>query len=146
MNKKLYTLLFILVSTIINVLATIIIIAGLCSIDVLIMRKLLKIEAGTNAFGSSLMVCFVLGLALSFFFYTRISTKIIKKFHMDKKFEDKWLDHSGPRQGFRRKKAAKEEEGYTYSEDSDGSTRKTKLPSSVLPSEEEKEEAERWGE
>lgn len=129
MNKKGFTLLFILVSTIANVLLTLLCIA-LLAITFIGILKVFHVEAGSSAYGTALVVSFLVGLIISFFLYTKVSTLIIKKFNMTEKFEDKWLDHSRSENG----SSSKEK------------PRQTKMPSSVLPTDEEKEEKEKWGE
>ena len=131
MNKKGFTLLFILVSTIANVLLTLLCIA-LLAVTFIGVLKAFHIEAGSSAYGTALVVSFLEGLIISFFLYTKVSTLIIKKFNMTEKFEDKWLDHSRSRS----------ENGSSSKE----KPRQTKMPSSVLPTDEEKEEKEKWGE
>ena len=63
---------------------------------------------------------------------------------MEQKFDERWRGRAG--EGFRRRKNYSEEPSYTSTETpGEETTRKTNMPSSVSLSEEEKEEARRWG-
>ena len=129
MNKKLYTILFILITTVINVLLTVLIIAALIAGALSVMKFGMKLPADHSSYGTVLLLCFVAGMIISFFVYTKLSTKIILKFGMDKKFEDKWFS-----KGSKSSADGKTEE-----------VKKTNMPSSVLPSEEEQEVEDKWG-
>ena len=129
MNKKLYTILFVLISTAANLISLILLIGILVALCYLSLHFIFNIQPPHNAYGMSLFICLIAGIILHFIFYTKISTKLIEKFHIDKNFEDKWLPK------FSGKKSSSEEKP----------KRKTNMPSSVSLSEKEKADRERWG-
>lgn len=135
MNKKLFTLIFVVISTLANIIWTLLLIAAIYAIAFCTMKYGIKLEAGHQAYGMSLLFSFVAGLVVSFITYTKIQTKVITSFNFENKFEDAWL----------KKKEMNTSSNVAASENSTEETKTTVLPSSVLPTDEEKEEQEKWG-
>lgn len=122
MNRKVFYTLYILVSSIVNIIFTALVIAlifGICFVFLKFVFHAANFEMYANAmFGS-----FTIGLVLSFFLYSKITTKIIKKYSLDEKF------------GASPKKSKVSSENVI-------AARKTVLPDSVK----EEEEDEKWRE
>ena len=82
MNKKVFYLLYILISSIVNILFTALIIGSLFGIC-LVFLKFVFHAASFEAYGNALFGSFTIGLVLSFFLYSKITTKIVKKYSLD---------------------------------------------------------------
>ena len=121
MNKKVFYLLYILISSIVNILFTALIIGSLFGICFVFLKFVFH-AASFEAYGNALFGSFTIGLVLSFFLYSKITTKIVKKYSLDEKFG------GSP-------KKSKDSSDNT-------ATRKTVLPDSVK----EEEEDEKWRE
>lgn len=132
MNKKLYTIIYLVVSSVINIitlLATIILlIAGATAL----LKYGFKLPEDHQAYRISILVSLVAGVVISFILNQKIATKVITRFNMDQKFEDNW---------FGRKKTVKGADGRERPVE----RRKTNMPDSVKLSDEEQEERSRWG-
>mgnify|MGYP006988865727 CR=1 FL=1 len=81
MNKKTFTALFILISTLANLLLNFLVIALLAVISCSVLGHVLHVQNG-GVYAFTLLACFVTGLLISFIIYTRLSNKIIIKFKM----------------------------------------------------------------
>ena len=137
MNKKLYTILYVLISTVVNVLVTMLVIFALFLVSFSIMRFVLKLDDSHSAYPAVTLLCFVGGIIINFFINKSLSTKIISRFGMDRKFEDKWFSSKKRKSGV----------GVVTSVDEEGheKVRETKLPDSVLADEDEIENEKEWG-
>ncbi len=137
MNKKLYTILYVLISTLANILVTLLVIFALFVISFSIMRFALKLDESHSAYPAVTLLCFVAGIIINFFINKNLSTKIISHFGMDRKFEDKWFSSKKKKTGV----------GVVTSVDDEGheKVKETKLPDSVLPDEDEIENEKEWG-
>ncbi len=124
MTKKSFTLLFLLAATILNIIMTIIIIVALIVLSMLVIRFLLHIEDPMIAM-VAWMVCFIGGIVLDMFVYSKLMNYIIVRFKLDDKLDPRMMGKRGA------VAAAKEKE----------SKPKTVLPKSVLGTEEE----DTWG-
>ncbi len=137
MNKKLYTILYILISTILNVVVTILVFLALFLASWAIMNFGLKLDDQHSAYPAVMLLCFVAAIILNFFINKAISTKLIVRFGMDGKFEDKWFT--------RKKKKVGVGAVSTVDKNGNEQIKETRLPSSVLPDEEEIKTEEEWG-
>ena len=138
MNKKAFTVLFVVLSTLANIVLTLGLIFLFAVGGVLILKYFVKVDSG-DYYTITAMVAIILGLLLSFFIYSKVSMKLIQKFGNEHKFEDSWFRRRGGRYT---KPASSSDEAETQE---DNTEHKTKMPSSVLPTEEEKAEQEKWG-
>jgi energy-coupling factor transporter transmembrane protein EcfT len=123
MNKKSNTVLFTIVSTIVNILMTLLIIIALCLIAVVILNKIFKITNGA-VYQVVLMICFLGGMVLSMFLFVKLTGWVIKKFHMESKLDAHLLGRYGA----------------TQTEEKKDDKPKTVLPNSVL------RKKDTWGE
>lgn len=137
MNKKLYTILYVLISTILNVVVTIFVFLAYFLVTWAIMKFGLKLDDQHSAYPAVMLLCFVVAIISNFFINKTISTKLIVHFGMDGKFEDKWFSNKKKKVGV----------GAVSSVDENGNeqVKETRLPSSVLPDEEEIKTEEEWG-
>ncbi len=124
MTKKQFTLLFLLVATIVNIVMTVAIIVALIVLSMLIIRFLLHIEDPSIVM-IAWMICFIGGIVLDMFVYSKLVNYIIIRFKLDDKLDPRMMGKKGAAV------AAKEKE----------SKPKTVLPKSVLGTEEE----DTWG-
>lgn len=122
MNKKVFYLLYILISSVVNILFTALIIGSLFGICFVFLKFVFH-ATSFEAYGNALFGSFTIGLVLSFFLYSKITTKIVKKYSLDEKF------------GGSPKKSKDFSENVA-------AARKTVLPNSVK----EEEEDEKWRE
>lgn len=137
MNKKLYTILYVLISTVLNVVVTILVIAALFIASFAFMRFALKLDDAHSAYPAVALLCFLAGIIINFFINKAISTKLIIRFGMDGKFEDKWFSN--------KKKKVGVGAVSTVDENGNEQIKETRLPSSVLPDEEEIQTEKEWG-
>ncbi len=129
MNKKAFTALFMLVATIANMLMTVFVIVFLAAICILTL-KVLKIQ-NENAALILVSLCFLGGLVLDMILYSKLTSFIIDKFHLETKLDKSVLG---------KKYASK-------IKDTEPPKPKTVLPASVLPKDEEDEwESRAYGE
>ena len=142
MDKKTFTALFILLSTLANLLLNLAVIVALCVISCTVLGKVLHVHDGT-VYALALLICFIAGLFISFIIYTRVSNKIIIKYKLEQKFDERWRGRAG--EGFRRRKNTASEQSYTFTETTDASKVKTNIPDSLKPTQEEIEQAKKWG-
>lgn len=127
MNKKLYTGIFVIIATILNLIFTLAVIIATIALGTLALRFVFKVPEGSQVYGYVVLVAMILGIVIAFIVYTKVITKMIKKYNMDDKFEDNW---------FGKKKT-----------DKDGKTvlpKKTNMPDSVKLSDEELAERKKW--
>ncbi len=129
MNKKSFTLLFLFISTIANIIFTIVIIAAMLLITSLTLTYIIKIK-DPNIIVADWMLCFIGGMILSLFLYAKISDKIVKKYNLADKLDERL---SGRRFSHLSSRTQKEKEPEKP---------KTVMPKSVLPDEED----DHWGE
>ena len=121
MTKKNFTLLFLLAATVLNILASLVIIIALIILSMLVIRFLLRVEDPMVAM-VAWMVCFIAGVVLDMFIYSKLMNFVIARFKLDDKLDPRLMG----RRGAAREKAARP---------------KTVLPKSVLGD----EEADSWG-
>ena len=94
--KKRNSTIFVLCSTVIQILETLIILAALLFADLMISFKLFdlnKIEAGPTILQLSFFVLFFVGLVLGFFAYKYTMYFIVTKFDLSSKLLDTTLEH-----------------------------------------------------
>lgn|SRR5574344_349776 len=125
MNKKGNTVLFTIISTICNILMTLVIIAALSLLAIVIMNRVIKTTNGT-VYQVVLMICFLGGMVLSMFLFVKLTGWVIKKFNMESKLDPKLLGRYVPNA----KTTEKEEKP----------VQKTVMPASVL------RKKDTWGE
>lgn len=118
MNKKVFALLYLVISSILNVLFTGVVIGVICAVVLLFMRFVF--HPSQDAYATAIFGCFTVGLVLSFFLFSKITTKVVKKYRFDERF------------GGEKKSMQKE----------NSDERKTVLPESAL----ERDEDEKWKE
>lgn len=119
MNRKTFAILYMLISSIVNIIYTLLV----CAIVIVVSMILMKyaFHARAELYGPALSALFILGLVIAFITYSKISMKVIKKYKFDERF-------SSP---------APKKKGTDKAE-----PKKTVLPSSVV----EDEEDEKWKE
>ena len=83
MNRKTFYVLFILISTVANIFFTALIIAGLFAIFFVVLRIA---KAPSQMYANALFASFTIGLVVSFFLYSKITVKIIKKHKLDERY------------------------------------------------------------
>ncbi|MCR5217614.1 hypothetical protein [Treponema sp.] len=127
MNKKLYTGIFVLIATVLNLIFTLLVIIASITLGTLFLRYVLKLPDSSQVYGYVVLGSMIFGIVLAFIVYTKVTTKLIQKYNMDDKFEDNW---------FGRKKTDKNGKP--------AAPRKTNMPDSVKLSDEELAEREKW--
>lgn len=85
MNKAQYSILYVLISSILNILFTAIVISVLGALSFVILYYI--VHAKSEHYAVAFFGSFTAGLALSFFLYTKISSKLIQKLKIAEKFE-----------------------------------------------------------
>lgn len=126
MNKKTYTVLFTIVSTIINILCTLIVIAAFMALATLLLNKVIKCTNG-QVYMVVYMFCFLGGMVLNIFLFSKASAFFIKKFNLSDKLDPRLMGRTLP--GGKKNDAYKE----------DDNKFKSKMPDSVLEKEDD------WG-
>ena len=124
MTKKHFSLLFLLIATVLNIVMTIVIIVALIVLAMLLIRVILHIEDPMVAM-IAWMVCFIGGIILDMFVYSKLMNSVITRFKLDDKLDPRLLGKRGAAA------AAKEK----------ASKPKTVLPKSVLGDNDE----DTWG-
>lgn len=124
MNKKSFTILFILIATVLNIVMTIVIIVALILLSMLVIRVLLKVQDPGIAM-IAWMFCFLGGIILDMFVYSKVVNHIIIRFKLEDKLDPRLMGKRGAAM------VAKEKENKP----------KTVLPKSVLGD----EEPDTWG-
>ncbi|MBP3366359.1 MAG: hypothetical protein J6K96_05120 [Treponema sp.] len=84
MNKTAFALLYLLASSILNILFTAAIIGALFGTSFVVLRFI--VHAGQETYATALFGSFTVGLVLSFFLYSKITVKIVKRYRLDEKF------------------------------------------------------------
>ncbi len=84
MNKKVNTLIFILVGTIVNIAITLGIIIGLLMLSAVIFQN------NPEVLSMLAMVIFIGGLLASMVLYQKLSLWVVEKFHLEDKLEPLW--------------------------------------------------------
>lgn len=124
MNKTGFALLYLLASSILNILFTAAVIGALFGISFAVLHFI--VHAEPEAYATALFASFTVGLVLSFFLYSKITVKIVKRYRLDEKF------------GGTSKKNQRSLNQAAYEDNA----KKTVLPASAL----EDEEDEKWRE
>ena len=125
MNKNTFTILFTLVSTVINIILTVATIA-LLAVIFMFACKMLGCKDG-NVIYMGLLVCFIVGMFLNFYFFSKLTVWAVKKFNLAPKLSSNFVAHQLPGGAKFAKELPQEEK------------KKTVMPQSVLePDEEEK--------
>lgn len=119
MNKKANTLLFTLISTVANIIMTLAIILILCLISFLIMNNMLHIK-NAQLYTVVWMFCFLGGMVLGMFLFTKLCGIVINKFDLESKLDSRLLGKYIP--GGKKGAVQEKEEP----------KQKTVMPSSVL--------------
>ena len=91
MNKKAYTVIFTIVSTIFNIALTLTIIAALMLLTSVIYFKLLGNTEASSAYAIALIICFFGGMILGMFIFTKLCGWVIDRFNLAKKLEPRVL-------------------------------------------------------
>ncbi len=128
MTKKTFTMIFLLVATVLNILFALILIAGLVLLTTVLLRLIVKGDSLANVVMIDWMLCFVGGVVLNMYLYSKITNWAIAKFHLGDKLDPRLLGKKG---GF----------GGGASASSEPPKRKTVLPKSVMSDEKE----DTWG-
>lgn len=123
MTKKGNTILFTLISTVANIIMTLLIIMVLCLLSFVIMNFGFKIHNG-QAYQIVWMACFLGGLVLGMFLFAKICGYVIEKFNLDKKMDAHVVGKYLPGGKKARYESSDEEPKH-----------KTVMPASVLPKE-----------
>ncbi len=120
MNRGIFYILYLIVSSIVNIVFTALIIILLSALSFITLRFLFH-ASSASTYSTALFGSFTIGLLLGVFFFSKITNKIIQKYHLDERFGGK-----------PKKKLAFDET----------QEKKTVMPSSAL----EDEEDDRWKE
>ena len=83
MNRKTFYALFILISSVVNILFTALIIAILFAIFFIV---LCIAKAPSQMYANALFASFTIGLVVSFFLYSKITMKVVKKYKLDERY------------------------------------------------------------
>lgn len=118
MNRKTFALVYILVSSLANILFTAIVVGIFVGVSFAVLK--FGIHAEPDAYGNAIFGSFSFGLVVSFITYSKISMKIIKKYKLDERY------------GSRSKPSKKSD-----SNNEPAVEKKTVLPSSVLDADED---------
>lgn len=124
MNKRNFTLLFLLISTLVNIIFTVSIITILLVGTSLLLRYVIHIN-DANIIVADWMFCFIGGMILSLFLYAKISDKIVKKYKIADKLDERLSGRRFSHLSSRSQQQKEEEKP------------KTVMPKSVLPDEDE---------
>ena len=119
MNKGTFAFLYVIISSIINIVYSLIVGAVVVAISMLMMKHVF--HARPEIYPNALSCSFLIGLVIAFFTYSKISMKIIKKYKLEERIS----------KGTSPKKNKSTEE-----------PKKTVIPSSLV----EDEEDEKWRE
>ena len=94
-NKQRASNIFVLASTLIQIIETLIILCALLWADLMIMFKVIKIdnESGPTILQLSFFILFFVGLILGFFAYRFTMKFIVTQFDLSNKILDSTLDH-----------------------------------------------------
>ncbi|MBP5747091.1 MAG: hypothetical protein J6W63_01865 [Treponema sp.] len=125
MTKSTFTILFTLVSTIINIILTVATIAIL-AVAFLFTCKMIGCKNG-NVVYMGLLVCFVVGVFLNFYLFSKLTVWAVKKFNLAPKLSSSFVARQLPN-------------GAKFTSQVSEPKKKTVMPKSVLESEEE----EKW--
>lgn len=130
-EKKRNTLIFMLLSSIADVLMTLVIIAALCVLVTFVL-KMVHVNNG-QVYIFSWMACFIAGIVIAVIVFARVCSHVIERFNLVDKLDERALGKYLPN-GKRIQ--------YADSTESSGQPkkRKTVMPDSVLP----KDEADPW--
>ncbi len=96
MNKKTYTVLFTIISTIVNIALTLSIIVALMILIAFVYFKILGYQELSSAFLIALMISFFVGLVLGLVVFTKLCSWVIDRFNLDQKLDPKALGHYLP--------------------------------------------------
>ena len=91
MNKKLCTILYLLISSIVNIVTLLGIVILLILGSTALLRYVIELPDGHQAYTLVMLVSLVLGFVISFLLNQKLALKIINKFNLESKFEEKWL-------------------------------------------------------
>lgn len=119
MNKKGFTALFTVISTILNIIMMFVIIMSLVILSTALIYRLLKVQNST-VISIAWIVSFFGGMALSMWLFVKITGWVIKKFNLEDKLDPRVLGKYSPVTG-KKYNTVKEEPV----------KRKTNMPSSV---------------
>ena len=87
MNKKAFTALYLVVSTIINIIMLLVIIVALIALDTLAITKIFHCQDNANVIVISYTLCFAIAMVGNMILSAHISSWVIKKFHLEDKLE-----------------------------------------------------------
>ena len=137
MDKKTFTVLYIIISTLADILLSLGIVLALTFISGLTLT-LFHVQSA-NAAMIVILVSFIVGVILSFIIFTKLSNLIIRKFNLENKLLPKWVRRAGT------EPVRQNETEVSYTVQDERSAPQTNMPSSVTFSEQEIEEAKKWG-
>lgn len=122
MNKKLNTVLFILISTIVNIVVLLLLIAILIVLSTLVISKVFKAGDNANVVILTYTLCFVVAMVANMMLSAKVSSWVIKHFNLENKLDTR------PSKGTKKQSSSSE---------SKEEKKKTVLPDSVLMKEDE---------
>ncbi|MCH5295806.1 MAG: hypothetical protein J1F14_07930 [Treponema sp.] len=137
MDKKTFTVLYIIISTLADILLSLGIVLALTFISGLTLT-LFHVQSA-NAAMIVILVSFIVGVILSFIIFTKLSNLIIRKFNLENKLLPRWVRRAGT------EPVRQNEAEVSYTVQDERSAPQTNMPSSVTFSEQEIEEAKKWG-
>lgn len=137
MDKKTFTVLYIIISTLADILLSLGIVLALTFISGLTLT-LFHVQSA-NAAMIVILVSFIVGVILSFIIFTKLSNLIIRKFNLENKLLPRWVRRAGT------EPVRQNETEVSYTVQDERSAPQTNMPSSVTFSEQEIEEAKKWG-
>ncbi len=134
MSKKTFTMLFLLVATILNIILTLVLITAFITLFIILLRLVIRTENPTAYMGAALL-CFTGGVVLDTILYSRLCMWSIRRFNLGPKLDPRLMGkyYEGLKQQAR---ASGKPINETPKEKP-----KTVMPKSVLPEEDEWESA-----
>lgn len=121
MTKGTFTFLFTVVSTLVNIILTFTTIA-IISVIFFLLCKVLAVKS-PNVIILGLGFCFIIGMLLNVFTFTKLTGWVVRKFDLTSKLDSKFVAKSLP--------------GVNYSKKTVKEKVRTNMPKSVLPSEDD---------
>jgi len=116
MNKKTNTVLFTIISTLANIIMTLLLISVFCLIAFVVLYYGIK-SRNPQVYQFVFILCFIAGLVLGMFLFIKLGGMVVTKFHLESKLEP-----------FGGRKTTQRDEKQSVA-------RKTNLPKSALPKE-----------
>ncbi len=122
-NKKANTILFILASTVINVIVLLLLIILLIALATVLIGKVFHMGDNGNVVVVSYTLCFVLAMIGNMILSAKVTSWVINRFHLEDKLETNFI---------KTKKKTASKNTQNYNAEPEEEKKKTRLPDSVL--------------